>query len=222
MNKFEEFLSKDKRIVPGILALLGVVLVIVLMSSLSSAPNDEQDEQLTVDSGQSTVESESESEPESESATETTTAAESETTESTAAATESETTETTTSAESETTATESATTTETTTESTSAAGAEEGITMTYTTGTPWQEGGRWITEVRTLITNNTDRTITDWTVTMEVPAGARVRGNGWNAVYSISGTTLTISRERNGRDLRPGESFPDAGFHLETDEPFEP
>lgn len=68
----------------------------------------------------------------------------------------------------------------------------------------WNGGGSFT------LTNNTDKTVTSWTITLTVPAGFELNG-GWSGDYTLSGTTLTIRNLNWNGEIKPGDSK-DFGF----------
>ena len=84
----------------------------------------------------------------------------------------------------------------------------------------WEENGKTATRVIVKIINDSDKEIKDWSITVEVPPNAEI-SSGHNSEFSISGNQLTITKGSHGRDLKPGESYPDVGFIILADEGFD-
>jgi hypothetical protein len=98
----------------------------------------------------------------------------------------------------------------------------DSITAAFTVADSWQDAGRTATRVsQVVITNTGTETLTDWAVTIDVPAGSQIQ-SGWNADFSVAGDKLTISRGSHGRDIPPGGNYPDVGFIILTDGVFMP
>lgn len=84
----------------------------------------------------------------------------------------------------------------------------------------WQDGGNYCGGYDVTITNNSGKQIEGWTATVTVPSGFSII-SGWNAKYSVSGTTLTITNESyNGTVANGGNiSF---GFNFSSPKEFTP
>lgn len=84
----------------------------------------------------------------------------------------------------------------------------------------WQEGGNYCGGYDVTITNNSGKQIEGWTATVTVPNGFEII-SGWNAKYSVNGTTLTVTNESyNGTVANGGNiSF---GFNFSSPKEFTP
>ena len=77
-----------------------------------------------------------------------------------------------------------------------------GCTAAATTQTQWQNG-YVIEPVR--VTNTSTAQITSWSVTFTMPAG-HTFSNGWNAIFTVSGSTVTARNQSYNGTLGPNGS----------------
>ena len=83
-----------------------------------------------------------------------------------------------------------------------------GLIATYSTTQSWSGGfaGQYS------ITNDTNTTVTSWTMTFDLPAGESVTSL-WNASYTSSGSHYTVTSPSWAAPLAPGASADPVGFN---------
>lgn len=113
-----------------------------------------------------------------------------------------------------TTAKKTTTTTTTTTKKPTSQGK---LSATASVVNSWGEGSQISTQISVSVKNATKSAVDGWTVTMKVPAGAKIT-QGWGGVYSISGTTLTIKPADYNKVIEAGKEISDIGFIIEASE----
>lgn len=108
-------------------------------------------------------------------------------------------------------------TTTTTTTTTKKPASQGKLSATANSVESWGEGSQISTKIVVSIKNATKSAVDGWTVTMKVPAGAKIT-QGWGGVYSISGTTLTIKPADYNKVIEAGKEISDIGFIIEASE----
>ncbi|MFJ9328540.1 cellulose binding domain-containing protein [Streptomyces sp. NPDC101230] len=75
------------------------------------------------------------------------------------------------------------------------------VGATYTRTSDWTSGytGQYV------VTNETDRTLTDWTLQFDLPAGTKI-GSLWNGEHTVRGNRVTVKPASWDRELAPGKS----------------
>jgi cellulose binding protein with CBM2 domain/fibronectin type III domain protein len=91
---------------------------------------------------------------------------------------------------------------------TAQAAALTGLIATYSTTQSWSGGfaGQYS------ITNDTNATVADWTMTFDLPAGESITSL-WNASYTSSGNHYTVTSPSWASPLAPGASADPVGFN---------
>ncbi|PVC96647.1 sugar hydrolase [Streptomyces sp. CS090A] len=71
----------------------------------------------------------------------------------------------------------------------------------YTRTSDWTSGytGQYV------VTNETDQTLTDWTLQFELPAGTKI-GSLWNGEHTVQGNRVTVKPASWDKELAPGKS----------------
>uniref|UniRef100_UPI002FF11D8B cellulose binding domain-containing protein n=1 Tax=Streptomyces cyaneofuscatus TaxID=66883 RepID=UPI002FF11D8B len=71
----------------------------------------------------------------------------------------------------------------------------------YTRTSDWTSGytGQYV------VTNETDKTLTDWTLQFELPAGTKI-GSLWNGEHTVQGNRVTVKPASWDKELAPGKS----------------
>jgi len=79
----------------------------------------------------------------------------------------------------------------------------------------WTDGDNVKTQYSVSINNNTATAVSNWSVAITVLSGSSIgKNDGWNANYSITGTTLTITPVDYNKEISAGASIGDIGFIL--------
>ncbi|MYX13881.1 sugar hydrolase [Streptomyces sp. SID8374] len=75
------------------------------------------------------------------------------------------------------------------------------IGAAYTRTSDWTSGytGQYV------VTNETDRTLTDWTLQFDLPAGTEI-GSLWNGEHTMQGNRVTVKPASWDKELAPGKS----------------
>ncbi|MYR94112.1 MULTISPECIES: cellulose binding domain-containing protein [unclassified Streptomyces] len=75
------------------------------------------------------------------------------------------------------------------------------IGAAYTRTSDWTSGytGQYV------VTNETDRTLTDWTLQFDLPAGTAI-GSLWNGEHTVQGNRVTVKPASWDKELAPGKS----------------
>jgi len=92
------------------------------------------------------------------------------------------------------------------------------LTVTMTYGGDWGNGP-YIRQYYLVIKNTGATKINSWAVTITFPTGSTIAA-GWNATYSISGTTLTITADSNSKNIQAGGSIDNITFQINTPSSF--
>ena len=87
-------------------------------------------------------------------------------------------------------------------------------------GNTWESNGKYCGTIELKITNNTGSSLSSWTVSFAVPSGLEI-ANGWNGIFSVSGTTATVKNESYNGDFANGASIT-IGFQYSSPSPFNP
>ncbi|MET9926292.1 MULTISPECIES: cellulose binding domain-containing protein [unclassified Streptomyces] len=71
----------------------------------------------------------------------------------------------------------------------------------YTRTSDWTSGytGQYV------VTNETDKTLTDWTLQFDLPAGTKI-GSLWNGEHTVHGNRVTVKPASWDKELAPGKS----------------
>lgn len=71
----------------------------------------------------------------------------------------------------------------------------------YTRTSDWTSGytGQYV------VTNETDKTLTDWTLQFDLPAGTKI-GSLWNGEHTVEGHRVTVKPASWDKELAPGQS----------------
>ncbi len=70
----------------------------------------------------------------------------------------------------------------------------------------WISGNQTFTQLDGILTNTTSSPITNWTLSCTVPNGSKMDQN-WSGVYSLSGSTLTVSPVSYNSEIAPNGSI---------------
>jgi len=75
------------------------------------------------------------------------------------------------------------------------------IGAAYTRTSDWTSGytGQYV------VTNETDKALTDWTLRFELPAGTKI-GSLWNGEHTVQGNRVTVKPASWDKELAPGKS----------------
>ena len=83
----------------------------------------------------------------------------------------------------------------------------------------WTDGNQVKTQYSVSINNNTTSAVSNWSIAITVLSGSSIgKSDGWNANYSIAGTTLTITPVDYNKEISAGASIGDIGFILTSSE----
>ncbi|MDR0222715.1 MAG: cellulase family glycosylhydrolase [Oscillospiraceae bacterium] len=88
------------------------------------------------------------------------------------------------------------------------------ITAAFTAGNTWPDGNGTVTQFGGVVKNEGDSACSSWSVTVDVPSGTEIFG-GWNGVYSINGSVLTVKNETYNGEIPAGGSA-EIGFQLKS------
>ncbi|MDR2531575.1 MAG: cellulase family glycosylhydrolase [Oscillospiraceae bacterium] len=88
------------------------------------------------------------------------------------------------------------------------------ITAAFTPGNTWSDGGKTVVQYSGAVKNTGSAACSSWSVTVTVPSDAEMVG-GWNGIFSISGTTLTIKNESYNGQIPAGGST-EIGFQIKS------
>lgn len=81
----------------------------------------------------------------------------------------------------------------------------------------WKEAGKIRSQFSAEIKNEGTEAISGWITTILVPEGTSMgAADGWNGVYAISGTQLTITPKDYNKQIAAGSGTTDIGFILTT------
>ena len=86
---------------------------------------------------------------------------------------------------------------------TAATSAPKTLVLTYTKGASWDDGGKTVTQFDFTLKNNTDKTVSSWNVSVDVPSGTEIVG-GWSGKFAVNGTKLSVSNETYNGELPSG------------------
>lgn len=81
----------------------------------------------------------------------------------------------------------------------------------------WEEAGKIRSQFSAEIKNEGTEAVSGWIITIAVPEGSSMSAaDGWNGVYAISGTHLTITPKEYNKQIAAGSGTSDIGFILTT------
>ena len=89
----------------------------------------------------------------------------------------------------------------------------------WVNGNTWESNGKYCGTIELMITNK-GSSLSGWTVSFAVPNGLAI-DNGWNGIFSVSGTTVTVKNESYNGDFASGTSIT-IGFQYNSPSPFDP
>ena len=95
-----------------------------------------------------------------------------------------------------------------------------GFKLDWKLSSTWEEGGKKCGGYEVTINNNSGKSISSWTVEITVPSGFEISA-GWNGIYSINGTKLTVKNESYNGEIANGGSA-GFGFNYKTPTEFNP
>lgn len=84
----------------------------------------------------------------------------------------------------------------------SAAVTEDGLVLTYSGNNSWASGEETMYGLEIGITNNTDESISGWTLVLDIDGVGSV--SGWNGTFTVSDGQLTVTNETYNGDIAPG------------------
>ncbi len=87
-------------------------------------------------------------------------------------------------------------------------------------GNTWESGNKYCGTIELKITNKTGSALSGWTVSFAVPSGFEI-ANGWNGIFSVNGTTVTVKNESYNADFANGASIT-IGFQYSSPSQFTP
>lgn len=91
------------------------------------------------------------------------------------------------------------------------------LSLTLTRTNSWEEGGKTRSQYSATIKNEGTSAAAGWRITITVPEDSSMgTSDGWNGVYSISGTVLTITPKDYNKQIAAGGETSDIGFILTT------
>jgi len=94
--------------------------------------------------------------------------------------------------------------------------AASSLTLTLTKTNSWAEDGSTRSQFSAEIKNE-GATVSGWIITITVPENSSMSASdGWNGIYSISGTVLTITPKEYNKQIAAGGETSDIGFILTT------
>lgn len=88
------------------------------------------------------------------------------------------------------------------------------VNVTFASSNSWSEGGKTCTQVTGTVTNPGSTAVSAWSCELSVGSGAELV-QGWSGVYSVSGSTLTISNEAYNGAVPAGGST-EFGFIIKS------
>lgn len=111
-------------------------------------------------------------------------------------------------------------TTKTTSQTKPAETPKEDFDLSWKLNSTWEEGGKKCGGYEITITNNSGKPINSWTVQLTVPSGFEIT-SGWNGIYTIKGTTLTVKNESYNGEISAGGTS-GFGFNYSSPSEFRP
>ena len=100
--------------------------------------------------------------------------------------------------------------------------AAQALTLTLTRTNSWEESGKTRSQFAAAIKNGGTDPVSGWKIAITVPEGTSMgSGDGWNGIFSISGTILTITPKDYNKEIQAGSETSDIGFILTTLKPVE-
>ena len=100
--------------------------------------------------------------------------------------------------------------------------AAQALSLTINRTNSWEESGKTRSQYTAAIKNEGTDPVSGWKITITVPEGSSMGvGDGWNGIFSISGTILTISPKDYNKEIQAGSETSDVGFILTTLKPVE-
>lgn len=94
------------------------------------------------------------------------------------------------------------------------------VTVTYKISNSWENGGLQYSQIDMSVNNNNATPLENWTVKVDVPSGSKLE-QGWNASYSVSGSSLNITPEGHNATIGVNSSV-SFGFIIGTSGEFVP
>lgn len=82
-----------------------------------------------------------------------------------------------------------------------------------------ENGSKYCGTIKLKITNKTGSALSGWTVSFTVPSGFEI--TGWEGIYTVNGTTVTVKNESYNGNLANGASVT-IGFNYSSPTPFDP
>ena len=83
----------------------------------------------------------------------------------------------------------------------------------------WEENGRTVSQYSISLENKGTAKISGWTITIPVPEGSEMgTGGGWNGVFKIKDSVLTITPVDYNKEIAAGAKINDIGFIISMKE----
>ena len=93
------------------------------------------------------------------------------------------------------------------------------LEMTMTRTNSWEESGRTSAQYSISLENKGASKINSWTITIPVPEGSEMgSGGGWNGVFKIKDSVLTITPVDYNKEIAAGAKISDIGFIISMKE----
>jgi len=87
------------------------------------------------------------------------------------------------------------------------------LEMIMTRTNSWEENGRAVSQYSISLENKGTSKINRWTITIPVPEGTEMgSGGGWNGVFTIKDSVLTITPADYNKEIAAGARISDIGF----------
>lgn len=95
--------------------------------------------------------------------------------------------------------------------------AASSLLLTLQKTNSWEESGKTRSQFSAKIKNEGTEAVSGWIITITVPEGTSMgAADGWNGVFAISGTVLTITPKEYNKQIAAGSGTTDIGFILTT------
>lgn len=93
------------------------------------------------------------------------------------------------------------------------------LEMTMTRTNSWEENGRTSAQYSISLENKGTSKISGWTIAIQVPEGSEMgSGGGWNGVFTIKDSVLTITPADYNKEIAAGARISDIGFIISMKE----
>ena len=95
--------------------------------------------------------------------------------------------------------------------------AASSLILTLQKTNSWEESGKTRSQFSAAVKNEGTETVSGWIITITVPEGTSMgTADGWNGVFTVTGTVLTITPKEYNKQITAGSGTTDIGFILTT------